>query len=432
MSIGLNNKDSSFFIIESPDIETKYQNISRQVISFSYIEEMQKLGMGSLVLYDPDLTLARMFRVGARLLISFGYKKSDTALQSQLGNMMNANEMIGQIERRGILAYVVNPSGSASPQGVITYNMNFGEFGFRGNKEEIIYNSGTKADIIAQVFDRMKISPALRDIRFDRGVAQVTNYNPIIQEETDFKFLSTKAYEWQAIFRIAYTQSGDIAGMFLSPRYLGTSPFQNQILEATGSSNYFDYRGKVANVISYSWENKEGENGTGDNTILSIVDGQIVARKYIAEQQKVVTYRLNTDKIQEHLASADAKNGVQGQMEFVSQYLGVNDFAVLVHDGFFTPIESCTAPQGYGYSINCHVLGNPLITPPNEALFGDNFPDQIGKVILPGHAYTGNITSSQKNKWFIRKVTHSISMSGYFTDVEIVDAFSISPTGELF
>jgi hypothetical protein len=281
--IGLQNKDSAFFLIESPDIKTEFQNISRDVISFSYTEEMQKLGQGSLVLHDSDLTLARMFRVGARLLISFGYKKSDTALQSQLGNMMNQNELLGQIERRGILAYVVNPSGSAE-NGVITYNLNFGEFGYRGNKEAVIYDSGTKADVVAQVFDKLGVSRTLRDIRFDRGGESVTKQNAIRQEETSFKFLSTRAYEWQALFKIAYTQSGEVAGMFLSPRYLGTSSFQNQILQASGSSNYFDYRGKVSNVISYSWENKEGESGTGDNTMLSIVDGQIIARKYIADQ----------------------------------------------------------------------------------------------------------------------------------------------------
>jgi hypothetical protein len=156
--------------------------------------------------------------------------------------------------------------------------------------------------------------------------------------------------------------------------------------------------------------------------MLSIVDGQIVARKYIAEQQKVVTYRLNPDKIQQHLDAADAKNGIQGQIEFVGEYLKVNDFQVLIRDGFFTEIEGTTAPQGYGYTINCHVIGNPLITPPNQAYFGDNFPDNIG--ITLGE-------SQNKIKWFIRKATHNISMAGYFTDIEIVDAFSISPTGEL-
>jgi hypothetical protein len=420
--IGLQNKDSAFFLIESPDIKTEFQNISRQVISFSYTEEMQLLGQGSITLYDPDLALARMFRVGAKLLISFGYKKTDTALQSQLGNMMNANELIGQIERRGILAYITNPSGSASNQGVITFNMNFAEFGYRGNIEEIVYTTGTKADVVSQVFDKLGVSRVYRDIRFDRGREPVNNYLSIRQEETSFKFLSNKAYEWQALFKIAYTQSGDVAGMFLSPRYLGTSSFQNQLLQATGSSNYFDYRGKVSNVISYSWENKEGESGTGDNTMLSIVDGQIIARKYIAEQQKVITYRLNPDKIAEHLKQADATSGIQGQVEYVGNMLNQNDFQALIRDGYFTPIEQMTAPQGYGYTINLRVIGNPLITPPNQAYFGDNFPDNIGVAL--GEA-------QNKIKWFIRKATHNISMAGYMTDIEIVDAFSISPTGEL-
>ena len=182
-------------------------------------------------------------------------------------------------------------------------------------------------------------------------------------------------------------------------------------------------------VISYSAENKEGESGTGDNTILSMVDGQIVARKYIAEQQKVVTYRLNPEKITEGLKNAGS---AQGQMEFVGQWLKENDFQNLIRAGFFTAVESVTCPQGYGYTINCKVIGNPLITPPNEAFFGENFPDQIGKRMVSGHSYTGGITSDPKTKWFIRKVTHDISMSGYFSNVEIVDAFSISPTGELF
>jgi hypothetical protein len=419
--IGLQNKDSAFFLIESPDVKTEFMNLSNKVISFSYTEEMQKLGQGSITLYDPDMSLARMLRVGAKLLISFGYKKVDTALQSQIGNMMNQSELLGQIERRGIIAYAVNPSGSAE-NGIVTFNLNFGEFGFRGNKEAVIFDSGTKADIVSQIFDKLGVSPLYRHINFDRSLERVTKQNPIRQEETSFKFLSTMAYEWQSIFKLAYTQSGDVAGMFISPRYLGTSSFNNWVLQATGSSNYFDYHGKVDNVISYSWENKEGESGTGDNAVISMVDGQMVARKYIAEQQKVVTYRLNPDKIQTELNKADAANGIKGQTEYVGNMLNQNDFQTLVRDGYFTEIEGCTAPQGYGYTINCHVIGNPLITPPNQAYFGDNFPDQIGTALGE---------TQNKIKWFIRKATHSISMAGYFTDIEIVDAFSISPTGEL-
>jgi hypothetical protein len=60
------------------------------------------------------------------------------------------------------------------------------------------------------------------------------------------------------------------------------------------------------------------------------------------------------------------------------------------------------------------MFGNPMTMASNLAEFGDGFPDVLG--------------NGQTN-WYIRSVNHSITQSGYLMDVEVADAYTISPTG---
>ena len=69
-----------------------------------------------------------------------------------------------------------------------------------------------------------------------------------------------------------------------------------------------------------------------------------------------------------------------------------------------------------GYEIKAKMIGNPLVSPPTIANFGEGFPERIGNI---------------QTKWYVRKVAHTINNTGYFMDVDIVDAFAISPTGEV-
>ena len=81
----------------------------------------------------------------------------------------------------------------------------------------------------------------------------------------------------------------------------------------------------------------------------------------------------------------------------------------------FDEVDQSTAPQGMGYSCNCKMIGDPFLTVPYNILFKEGFAAPLTQSHDP---------LSKQTTFFIKKSTHTFSKSGYFTDVEIVDAYA--------
>jgi hypothetical protein len=410
--IGIENKDSSFFTVESPDITLEDQDFSKDLISLSMTEKTSMMPQGTLQFYDPNHYYSRILRTGARLLISWGYRNLFTTPDSLIAKQLNFDEVTGQLIRRGYEGFVSSPTGGGSRDGVVTYNCNFTAFGFRGEDASKIYLSGTKASVIAQAFDDLGISPIKRLIDFSLGNDKVTSDYYIRQDETTYAFLNRLAIEWRAMFHIAFSPSGESVGMFIDEAMIGNVQWPTWVLNATGTSNILGYKGKLNNVISYTWSSSESERGVGDNVQLDIVDGQIIFRRYVAEEEKVITYRLDEQKIQDVYAQ-ESNRGLGQQIKLTKELLSKNDFEQIKH--FFTPVESSTAPTGYGYKINAEMIGNPLYIPGSLMKINNGFPDRLG---------------GSQSKWYLQGVTHKIDRSGYFMSIEVVDVFFLSPIGQ--
>ena len=408
--IGIENKDQSFFQIESPDIDLSDYQLSRNLISLSISEKKGRLPQGTLKFLDQNHAISRILRTGARLKLAWGYKSRTVTPDSLLSQSLNTDEVTGNIQRRGLEVQVNSPTGSADQNGQIIYNLNFFALGMRGDKTARKWTEGTKADVIGTLFDELGILPTNRIIDFSVGKDSLNINQGVRQDVSNFLFLSQLALEWRALFHIQYNQSGSLTAIFVDQNKIGDPRYSSLFYGAVGSSNIIGYKGALNNVISYSWDSAESQSGVGDNVKIEIIDGQITFRRFVADQQKTVTYRLNQDRIKEIYENTD---NIQESIKITKELLSVNDFEQVKR--FFDPIESSTAPFGFGYTINAKMIGNPLLGPPNKIIINNGFPDVLGN--------SGAF-------WYIQTATHNISKAGYFTDLEIIDVFTLSPIGQ--
>ena len=417
MSVGLYNHDTSFFEIRSPDIDEAQLISGQNLINLSISEQMGEIDSGSITLNDPNHQYSRLLRIGAEIEVTWGYRAPDPLLQSRIFPERNPDEIRGGFERtmRGI---VQSPKGSAGSDGKIQYECEFIAIVFRGGKARQIYERGTYGSIVREVLQRIGIADFIID--FERQRENATPSQPVYQYESDFQFLLRLGREWRAAFKIGYKTDGTLVGMFVNPEKSGFTQFKNKVTGASGLSNYFDYNGDAGNVISYDWKNNQGDRGVGSGANLQIVNGEVQIQRYVVEQDKVVTWKLNETKLEEHLEEIEATQGLEGKLAFYRNYLQARTFEEI--EEFFTPVETETAPQGFGYTVNMEILGNPLITVTNIAEFGDGFPTMIGN---------SRTTQGVEREitWYVRRVNHTLSRSGYRASVEVVDQYAVSDTG---
>ena len=411
--IGLTNHDSSFFEISSSDVNLEDTFISKNLIRLTITEQREAMTQGSLTLYDPDDLFSRLLRTGVNIDIAWGYRDNLARNEIQV-NEVNADEINGALVRRGLQAFISSPSGSGDARGVVTYNCKFTAYRFRGLDGTRVYTSGTKRDVIVDVFDRIGVSSSMRFIKFRVGADSLDTERSVRQDETDFQFLTRLAREWTALFSMGFSPDGEVVAVFMDYDQIGNNRLPAWILSATGSTHAIGYRGEINNVISYTWTSNESENGVGSNVQLDFVDGNVVFRRFVAEQETIVSYRLRPERIRNAIEGVEA-DGIVAQTNLVRELLSTQDFEQIEH--FFDPYESTTAPQGFGYRITAEMLGNPLFLPPNQIIINNGFPDRIG----------GN-----QAKYYLDKVTHVLDKSGYKMSVEVIDAFSISDIGQGF
>jgi hypothetical protein len=372
---------------------------------------MDGLPTGTITFNDPSHIYSRIFRTGASLVISWGYRTEDTTPDQLIEKKINLDEVTGNLIRRGLECFVSSPSGGGSTGGEITYQCNFTAYGFRGGLNSRTFETGSKSDVVQTVFNELGVTPGKSYINFQQGIDRLSSNRSVRQDETNYRFLTRLAREWRSLFQISFTPDGEAAAIFIDPDKIGLTPWAFWTTGGNGKSHVLGYRDEISNVISYSWSSNEGEGGTGANVQVEFVDGQPVFRRFVAEQETVVSYRLIPERIQE--AFEQTEGNFEDNIQLAQELLSAKDFQEV--ERFFEPIASETAPQGFGYRIKAKMLGNPLFCPPNQVIINKGFPDRLG---------------GAQSKYYLNTVTHTIDRSGYKMDVEIVDAFTLSPVGE--
>lgn len=404
--------DNSFFRVDFMG-DSGIVNISEDVINFSVTEEIQKMTSGSITLYDPYHVYSRQLKNGKTFLLSWGYKQ--TGINNIPALTKNPTEITGSFVRTGLRGYIQSPGGGGDNGGVVTYNCNFYGAEMMSNlKDTFWYRTGTKLLVIQTVFAKLGVTVPF--INFVQQTEQLTENNAVLQNETHFRLLIRLAFEWRCTFKLAYNSAGQLMGLFVDNAQIDGVVAQNfQRLSnggVAGSSKLFEYgiNSTYPNVISYTWKHNIGDSGLGDGNRIEIINGRSVVTNYTVSGEIVTVSRLNEGRLREYITTHP------DQTDLRRDILAANSLSSRIGDTtvryFFDEVETSTAPQGLGYSANLQVMGDPLLTCPVKATMGNGFPDFFQ------NDFNGI------NKFFVKKVSHSLNSGGYKCAIEIADVIT--------
>jgi len=416
--ISMESLDTSFFEVEirgdtkkKTDIEGV--EISRDdVISFNIVEEMGKMLSGSISFYDPDFLISKKLRVGIPLKIKWGYRVPDIGIKSLF--ISNPDEVQGAFEREGIYAIVQSPSGTLGSDGSVIFNCNFyGSYYLGGGRANKVFRVGNKTTVIKEVFRKLNIEEENIEVDFARGSEVITKDTQVIQNESNFRFLLKMSREWNALFRIGFTEEGDLYGLFIDYQKLEKSKFNLKTTSAiSGNTITLNYRGTTdekdinPNVSSATWQNHAGDSGYGDNVQITLIHGKPVFTRFVTQGESVTAWRLNPEAIEKELRK---QKNFSSRLQLMKTWLSADDFEDVKR--FFIKVTDTTAPQGLGYSMKAKMIGNPMVTTPMKVRFGSGFPPFFLREDI---------------SFYVNKVTHNIDSSGYTMDVEIADYYTIT------
>jgi hypothetical protein len=393
-------------------------DITSDVINLSISEENGGIINGSLTLFDPLLQYHNILKLSTSFSISFGYKTN--SVKEVYLNSKNPNEIYGIKSRDNINCIVISGNGNAQNNGNVTFTCGFiGNTYMTDSRKVVKYTSGNKLQVVQTVMARLGITKTFID--FDRQSETVGGTDlTIAQWTSDFRFLNDMASEWQSIFSVGLDPAGLQVGLFLGKNKIKDLQAQNFIKSClgavVGNNKLFEYGigSTKANVISYTWKNNAGENGTGDGTVFHSVNGVPQTMRYFVEGGTVKAYKLNTENVKKFM---NEYKGGNAKLEATGLILQAQEYNSKVADrhayDFFDVVDQSTAPQGEGYTINIEALGDPTVMPPGMVIFGNGFPD------------FWHYNNAPVKDFFIKKVDHKFDQSGYKMSLEIADIVTV-------
>ena len=376
--------DDIWWQIKSEDMDTDLINHNR-ITQATVTETMGQMDSCNISMIDPNNVYSRIFRNGVQFTFDWG----DLS------------------DKRGAIPFLVNsPSGGGDANGLITFNMRGQSIG-----DDMInrryFVSGTKSEIVKSVLKEMNITDV--EVDFERGNDPVNNNNKVAQcsNENNFRFLCRVAHEWRCVFRIGVTKGGVKCAVFCEPAKLSQKNFFKKIVS---DPLHLEYGCGLANVINYQWSDTSLDASQGSAVSIRMINGNMQFYRYIAEDETVITYRLNESAIQ---AEWESQETAEDKSKLLKNIMKAKTFKEV--ERFFIQDSISTAPQGSGISVKAHIFGNINVTAGQLVTFGNGFPDRLG---------------AKDRTWYVNSVTHSMSTQGYFCDLEIVDSYTFTPTGQ--
>lgn len=414
-AIGLSNQDSSFFSVSSPDADLGSAIRPDMVKSIRVVETVGHMDQATIGFLDPQHALSRLFRFGMRMDLSWGYKAWQERLALGAANLTTLDSFTQLIQRRGLRLMVSTPSGAGNEDGTVDYVCNLVAMDWRGSNQSRSFSSGTRGQLVAQMMAELRIVAPVID--FQGQERTIDDSTAVFQWESTFAFLARLAYEWHAYFRLAYRPDGIPTGIFVDTGKVGQPGFIGQVAPGSAVGYKLDWMSGSRNVISYNWQSHEGESGTGDGTSVEWENGQPVFIRYVVQDEKVVAWRLNEDRLRKYLQGINDDAGPAAMASATRDLLSQQDFNEKVRQ-FFDMVSGNTAPEGAGLTVNCEMLGTPTLVPTMPVLFGEGFPEKIGRVQVY-NPYGNDLN------YFIREHVHTVDPNGYHSSIEVVDSFTM-------
>jgi len=404
--------DNSFFSVKF-DGEDGEIDVTQNIEKISVTEEIQKMTTGSIQIHDPYNIYSRHFKNGKTFTLEWGYKKKGIDFDANT----NDDELTGNRIRRGLRCFIQSPSGGGDNNGKISYSCNFFSEEFKSNlKDTIWYRDGTRKQVIEDALEVLGVNKNNQYIDFEIQDDQLGVDNAVLQNETTYKFLVRLAFEWRTIFSISHNQEGDLIGLFVDNAKINDNKAKDFQKESTGgdkgSTKLFEYgvNSSYPNVISYTWRHNIGDSGLGDGNRIEIIDGKTVITNYTVEDETVTISKLNEARLKQYIKDNP------DQKDLLSDIVKANNLDSKIGDTtvryFFDAVDTSTAPQGLGYSADLNIIGDVLMHPTIQVKFGNGFPDFFK------NDFDG------LNKFYIKKVSHSIDINGYKSSVQVADVIT--------
>jgi hypothetical protein len=402
---------NAFFALAMPEFDITEHTSSNLILpqnveSLTISEEQFSSVRGSFKLNDPAQIYSHILRVNAQILLSWGYKQNGAPLES-LFSSVNADLFTDKLERRGLNVLVLNPAGQADDNGKYTFSCGFLSSGWFGSNKYKTYETGTKASVVAEILKNMGVSSQF--VMFDNSTDSYSSESVERQSETDFQFLSRLAFEWRCIFQMGFCPDGTTYAMFYG--YANADTAANMVALYHGSSIFSSRMAwKVGDpgdlmCLSYSWNNEQGENGEGDNVNLVYVNGVPTYERFTIDNDTVTTWVLDTAKVKSYVDAGGSLSAVMQAVDFEDKNI----------KQFWVPAKQTTAPNGLGYTVKIHMLGNPAVVLGSMMTFNEkSFPSVLCR------------KEGSPVRFIVRKIDHTIGQNGYFMDLEVVDLDTIS------
>jgi len=377
--------DDIYFKVTSNQIKTKID--SRSVKSFTVTEEQGKLTTGSLVLDDPACLYYDIINRGTFFDIEWG---------------RNYSERGGSLFRKGLTVMITSPSIKLDKTGTTTIQF---KSGFSAIKDKIRKtHSGALSKVIASVMTNAGVTNQMIDfVGMDKS-GDVRQDN-----ETDFNFLTRKATEYKVFFRIGQDLGGNFVGVFADYKSPMVKNFSKQVSGTIDEIFQLDYKTGNFNVIEAGVDYQYSDKGGGRNISFVIIDGNPVKNETEKVPQKIQAMQLDEKKLFAYQKKLQDEQGFDASTKFLADVYAAKDFEDDLIKQFWTPVDYKTATPHTGLKVTAKILGVPNLTPPQKLKFNGNWPRLV----------TG------ANNIMLRSVTHNISRSGYYCDLECRDYFSL-------
>lgn len=406
------NQDSSYFKISLSD----GTEISTDVVSFEFTEEIGMMTKGSITLYDMQDFYGSTFLNNPNFTLEFGYKTRNVNKSQAQQLSKNPKELLNTGIRTNIKCIGITPSWQYSNDGRKLFTISFyGQF-FKSNlTEQTVSYQGTRTLVIQEAMTKLGVTVFNIDLGRQKKNLGANTY--VRQTETTFRFLVRLAYEWHCVFQMGYNSAGLLAGMFVDQEKIGTesvASFNAALVGSVGGSKLLEYGigSTLPNVITCNIQKHVGNSGQGDGTIINVINGQVVPTTYVTETQFVEVLILDEAELKRFIGEHQDQ-----EKQIIKQVLGANNIDSTILDrtirSFFKKTNFSTAPQGFGYSADIQMIGDPTLIPTIEIFFGHGFT----KALQP---------KDKLNKFYLSKATHKMSSQGYFTNITVGDSITVN------
>lgn len=393
--------------------------IGDKVLGFKVEEKLFSLPMMDLQIQDNSMLLGKLYRFGAKVEMSWGYRKTPgLALLGQKGEIIT--------QRGPQKGYVLNSNYICS-DGKAILNLTLqgtnrpaaaqpGETRTEGAPSvDTTVTEGTVANhLINVVTDEIG---GIAHLSFQGSLTRLTTTNPInrSKQQGAHGHVVRIAKKFKASVYLFHDDKNG-KPVYVIADENGLASFNTRQLRGLRPDfPAFDYVGTNSNIIRVDFNTNF--NSPFGSLIRPTIgpNGKITAIRVRAPDQKIRTWRINWDKI-----NREARGG--NATEILQRILNADfeEFRTSLLLEYFIPDTQTTAPEGFGFLAKARILPDPSLQIGDRIVLGPvgDFDSLVPPQFRTRFEKRGAIFQVVRNTlWFIIKSVHTFGATGYKMEI---------------